>query len=185
MSGLATTFNVLGATRNEAAMAVLAAALDAPLADIREHALAEILARPDIEGPREFIRRWHTLPVEWRARIVARPGRLSSAIRDAILGTEPQLRANGCAAVIAVREFDLVPALINAAEEEANPSAKLAAETVLALADLLYEELAAPRDYAQRRDPQLLRQFVIESLELSLARFARHKRRESHRDFWR
>ena len=55
----------------------------------------------------------------------------------------------------------------------------MAGETLLKVTDRLYEELAAPRDYSNRRDPQLVRQHVISSLEASVKRFDRHKRREA------
>src|SRR6185369_7533922 len=43
----------------------------------------------------------------------------------------------------------------------------------------LYEELASPRDRRnRRRDPQLVRRGVTESLELSVRRYGKHKRRE-------
>ena len=43
-----------------------------------------------------------------------------------------------------VREFDLIPALINAAEDEANPNRDLVAATLLSLAETLYDELERP-----------------------------------------
>ena len=64
-----------------------------------------------------------------------------------------------------------MPALINAAEDESNPNRDLVADTLLQLAELLYDELAAPRDYRNRRDPQLVRQHVLGSLEQSVRRY--------------
>jgi HEAT repeat protein len=48
----------------------------------------------------------------------------------------------------------------------------------LELAELLSEELAAPRDYRIRRDPQLQRQHVLAGLERAAAYFDEHGRRE-------
>src|SRR5262249_28976257 len=86
--------------------------------------------------------------------------------------------ANGCQAILWFREYDLIPALINAFEDEANPHASLAAETLLSLSELLYEELAGPRDLHPRRDPQLVRRNVTGSLEQSVLRYGRHRRVE-------
>lgn len=176
--GLQTTFDWLAGTGNEAAASLLIPALDSPRREIRDGALKALLARRCREGQRELIRRWHTLSDEWKALIATRPGRVSSAVRDAILSPDTALCANGCNAVLALREFDLLPALINAAEDDSNPHAELSARTLLRLADLLYEEVAGPRDYANRRDPQLLRQHVLGSLELSVNRFGKHRRRQ-------
>jgi hypothetical protein len=80
--------------------------------------------------------------------------------------------------VLWIREYDLVPALINATEDKTNVHADLAARTLVKLTELLYRELASPRDYRRRRDPQLVRRHIVESLELSVGRFDQHKRRE-------
>ncbi|HEX4149418.1 MAG TPA: HEAT repeat domain-containing protein, partial [Pirellulales bacterium] len=72
----------------------------------------------------------------------------------------------------------LIPTLVTAAEDEANPHAELAAKTLLSLCELLYEELSSPRDYHLRRDPQLVRRNVTLSLEESTKRVAKHKRPE-------
>jgi hypothetical protein len=68
-----------------------------------------------------------------------------------------------------------MPALVNAAEDDTNPNRVLAAHTLLQLAELLYDELAAPRDAYSRRDPQRIRQQVVATLEQSLLRYNRHR----------
>jgi HEAT repeat protein len=103
---------------------------------------------------------------------------MSSALRDAVLSPDAQMCANGCQAILWFREYDLMAALINAAEDEANSNADQAAGALVDLAELLYQELASPRDYRQRRDPQLVRRHVVTSLESSIKRYPRHRRRE-------
>lgn len=176
--GLQTTLDFLAGAGNEAATLVLIPALDSPCGEIRDGALEALLARRSLDGQREIVARWHTLSDDWKKLIAARPGRVTRAVRDALLSPDTALCANGCNAVLALREFDLLPTLLKGAEDEANPHAKLLARTLLRLADLLYEELASPRDYAIRRDPQLLRQHVLGLLELSVARFEKHRRQE-------
>ena len=68
-----------------------------------------------------------------------------------------------------------MPVLINAAEDESNPNRELVSTTLLQLAEELYEELASPRDYRKRRDPQLVRQQVLKSLEESTKRYSKHR----------
>lgn len=173
--GLATTLELLKSTKNEAAVGLLIPALESAHQAIQEAALEALLARRSEAGQKEIIRRLHTIDARWKAIIEAHHGLMSQALRDAVLATEPQLCANGCHAALWFREFDLIPALINAAEDEANPNRDLVAATLLSLTDTLYDELAAPRDYRNRRDPQLVRRHVVGSLEESVKRYPKHK----------
>ncbi len=115
------------------------------------------------------MRRLHRVNEKWEAIIDVRHGRMSAALRDAVIAADPQLCHNGCRAILWFREYDLMPVLINAAEDEANPNRELVSTTLLQLAEALYDELASPRDYRKRRDPQLVRQQVLKSLEESVS----------------
>ena len=176
--GLATTLDVLTKTTNEAAVQVLLPALDSPRSEIQEAALRAILARRNAAGQREIIRRLHAVDDHWKAIISDNRGRMSQALRDAVLDDDPQLVRNANQAILWFQEYDLIPTLVTAAEDESNPHAQLAAETLLALCEQLYEELSSPRDYHLRRDPQLVRRNVTLSLEESTKRVVRHKRPE-------
>ena len=176
--GLACTLAVLADTKNEAAVAVLVPALDSSDVAIQEGALRALLARRSPVGQREILRRLHRGGEPWRKVIGEGRGQLTQALRDAVLGADAQMCANACDAILWFREYDLMQGLITAAEDEANENATLAATTLLSLADLLYEQLSGPRDYADRRDPQLVRSHVVSSLENSIRRFNRHNRRE-------
>ena len=129
-------------------------------------------------GQRELLRCLHTIDESWTAIFRENRGRMSSTLRDAVLGSDSQMFANGCQAILWFREYDLMPALINASEDEANPNSDTAAKTIVELSELLYQELAGPRDYQERRDPQLVRKHVVSSLELSVKRYTQHKRDE-------
>ncbi|MEQ8786840.1 MAG: HEAT repeat domain-containing protein [Pirellulaceae bacterium] len=172
------TFQILAKTGNEAAASVLLTGLESPHRAIQEGALRGLLARRSHVGQRELIRRWDDLSDRWKSIVAETPGRISGAVRDAILSGDKQLCENGCDAVLHLREYDLLPALINAAEDGSNPHGDLVARTLLQLAEQLYDELAAPRDYSRRRDPQLVRQHALSHLEKSIQRFDQHKRRE-------
>ncbi|MHC4177909.1 MAG: HEAT repeat domain-containing protein [Planctomycetota bacterium] len=177
--GLATTFRVLAKTENEAAVRVLTAALDSSHTAIQEGALGAILARRSPAGGRELLRRLHAIPQRWKEIIRQNQGRMTRSLRDAVLGTDRQMFVNACRAAVWFREYDLIPALLNLLEDPHQQNADKAGETLLELTGELYEELAAPRDYSIRRDPQLVRQHVVGSLEASVKRFDRHKRREA------
>lgn len=177
--GLTTTFQLLSRTDNEAAIRVLIPALDSPHPAVQEGALTAILARRSPAGGRELLRRLHTLPERWVAIVRQNHGRLTGTLRDAVLGTDWQMRVNGCRAAVWFREYDLIPTLLNLLEDRDQRHADLAGETLLELAAQLYEELAAPRDYSDRRDPQFVRRHVVSSLEDSVKRHGQHQRREA------
>lgn len=177
-NGLQTTIELLTSTPNEAAAALLVPALDSPHLAVQEGALQAILKRRSPTGKREVLRRLDRFGDRWRSVLGEYRGRMTAALRDALLGSDPQMSANACQAILWFGEYDLMPALINAAEDSASPNAGRAAATLLELSEQLYQELAAPRDYRNRRDPQLVRQHVIQSLEHSLRRYSQHKRSE-------
>jgi len=177
-SGLATTIRLLSKTDNEAAVRVLTAALDSPNAPIKEGALSALLKRRSPTGGREILRRIPDIPVAWKEIIRQHHGAMTRAIRDALLGSDRRLCLNACRALVWFREYDLMPTLLNLLEDRQKEKAQLAAETLTELIGQLYEQLAGPRDYADRRDPQMIRRHVLGSLELSLKRFNQHKRRE-------
>jgi len=178
VAGLQLTLSVLTATKNEAAVSALLPALDSPHAAIQEGALRAILDRRSPLGQREVLRRLHEHSERWRPIIDERRGRMSLALRDGLLSTDAQTCVNACDAMLWFREYDLAGALITAAEDESNPNCELAARTLLALADLLYEELSVPRDFSHRRDPQTVRRNFTSVLEGSVQRFCRHQRKE-------
>jgi len=178
MGGLTTTFELLANTENEAAAAVLVGGLDASQRELRDLALGSLLSRRNPSAELNLLRRWNDLSARWKTQIAERPGWLSGAIRTAVVNRDPKLYECGCTAVVFTRDYDLIPVLVAAASDRANPYAPLAAAATLELAELLAEELIAPRDYRVRRDPQLQRNCVLPSLERSATHLDDHGRRE-------
>jgi HEAT repeat protein len=176
--GLETTFEVLSTTRNEAAVRVLVPAVDSACAAIRQRALRAILARRSPAGHRELLRRLHTLDKPSQEILREHLARMAQALRDAVVGSDPQLCANGCRAAVWFREYDLIPALVNALENPSNPNAALAGKTLLQLVGRLYAELAGPRRGGGGRDCETIRRRVLTALEGSIERFSGHRRRE-------
>lgn len=183
--GLETTFELLAATRNEAAVHVLVPALDSPYPAIRHGAVRALLARRSHTGQREIVARLHLLDGPSRHLVQQRPGRITAAVRDALVASEPQTVANGFMAVLWLREYDLTSTLVSALEDAQNPHADGAGRTLLELADLLYGELCGHRDRRTRRDPHLVRKRVVDCLERSAARYHQHKRSEIVEAFMR
>ena len=177
-AGLELTLHTLAKTNNEAAVGVLMPALDSPDAAVQQGALAALLDRRSPTGQTEILKRLADHAMQWRPIIEGRPGRMTHALRDGLLGSDQTLCRTSCQAIVWFREFDLFPALVTAAEDETHANADLAAATIVELADLLYEEQSARRTGPDRRDPQLLRRNATATLESSVARFGRHHRRE-------
>ena len=79
------------------------------------------------------------------------------------LSSDGELCANGCAALLSIREFELIPALVTAIEEPNNPYATMVAETLIALCEMLQEEISGPRQKQRLREPARVCQQVLPS----------------------
>ena len=176
--GLATTFQVLGKTPNEAAVRVLISALDSPNRAIQDGALEALLARRGAACGKELLRRLHTMPPRWREIVRSRRGSITHTLRDAILGTDRQMCVNACQAATWFREYDLIPTLISVLEDHSAENVDLATGTLWDLVVQLYDELAAGRNSADGRNPQMVRRHIVSSLESSVQRFGKHKQQE-------
>jgi HEAT repeat protein len=177
-NGLSTTLELLARTENEAAVQVLIPALDCPDQAVQEGALVALLKRRTPAGGREILDRMSRMKPEWKTIIRQHRGRMTGALRDAILGGDRELCEKGCRAAVMFRDYDLVSTLLTALDNPDQANVELAAKTVLEIVEALQEELAGGRDPSDRRDPQMVRRYVLGSLESSVHRFGHHKRRE-------
>jgi HEAT repeat protein len=177
-AGFEKTLTLLKDTANEAAVPVLLAALDSAPSEIQEGALRALLGRRRGSGQREIVRRWDSLSEEWKSIIANHPRRIATAVRDSILSTDDGLCAHGCDALLNIREYDLMPALINAVEDPSNPQAARVAATLVEMAELMYAEINGPRKHEGHRDPARLRHHVLASLQHAVDRFELHQHRE-------
>jgi HEAT repeat protein len=176
--GLTRTFDLLAQTPNDAAVGVLLRAFESSNRDAADLALKAALQRRSRPLSLEVLRRWHTLGDHARLLVREKQDWLHGAIRTALVSYEEQFYRNGCDAMLVTHEYELAPVLVAAAEDPANPFGDLAAETALLLAEQLYDELHAPRDYRNRRDPATLSAFFVSALEAAVGNFTRHGRRE-------
>ncbi|MCH7726459.1 MAG: hypothetical protein IH991_08285 [Planctomycetes bacterium] len=172
------TFAMLEKTGNEASVAVLMAALRNKQWKIQEPALRAILGRRSPAAHRQLILRWNDLPDRMRQVIQERSDHLSGAVRDAILGSNEKLNREGCDAVLCLRDFDLLPALVTAVEDEANSQRELAGQTLFRLIEMLHEDLATSAKAKSGRDPRAVRPQALTTLETSVSRYSNHQRPE-------
>lgn len=177
--GLKATFALLAETHNEAANRVLVPALDCRYRSVREAALTALLLRPGAAEHREVISRLHAFETSTWEVLEHYHDNMTASLREAMLGKERRMCINACTAATWFREYDLIPAILAAMEDSANANADVLGKTLLDLVDQLCAELAGPREYGKQRDPQLIRRQVVGALEASVARFGRHRRRET------
>ena len=177
-SALDTTLEVLSHSRNESAVATLIAALESSDSAIFEGAIKALIARRNKAGHLAVVGRWHQLSDSQRELLNEGRGRMSGALRDAVLSDDTQLFQNGCELVEKFTEFDLVPTLVTLSENHKSEHAQAATELVVRLVDHLSEMLYGIRDNREQRDPERLRKYLLESLERSVERFRRHERTE-------
>ena len=176
--GLETTYAILAATENDAAVAALVAALDVPQHAVRDGAMQALLLRASPVAAAEVLRRWDKLSERWKLQISQRGDWTAGAVRKALLDVHDDMHRIGCEVAVATRDYDVIPLLVTAATEAFTAHGDRAANTVLQLAEMLSDELTAPRDYRIRRDPQMQRAHVLASLEKSAGEFHVHGRGE-------
>jgi len=177
-TGIATTFETLAASRNDAANPVLLAALESSDAAVYDSTLKALIARRNKAGHLAVLKRWHKLSAEQREFLQEGRGRMSGALRDAVLSDDDQLFSNACELVEQFGEFDLASTLVTLAENQKSPHAEAATDLVLRLVQQLSELVHGPRDYQDRRNPEVLCRSVLDSLERSVERFRSHNRSE-------
>lgn len=172
------TLELLTETPNEAAVTVLLSGLDSTNTDLREGSLVALLTRRGNLGQQELIRRWNTLDDRLRSIIVDHPRQISSAVRHAILSRDVQHCSNGCKALLQIREYELIPALVAAASDAGNPQASLAAGTLVTLSEMLYEEIAGPRAAGRRQDPGRVQKEILPRLQRAVDHYDTHRQPE-------
>ncbi|TWU27320.1 HEAT repeat domain-containing protein [Bythopirellula polymerisocia] len=172
------TFDVLANSRNESANEVLLAGFEQKSGPLYLGALKTILARRSKETHSAVIKRWHDFDEEEREFVIEARGRISGALRDALLTDDSVLFGNACQIIELMAEYDLVPNLLTLAEHTSSPHAADAAALVQRLTANLSDLLQSPAIGNNNGDPQVFRKSVLDGLKRSLDRFRYHKRTE-------
>ena len=144
---------------------------------IQEGALVALFKRRGPAGGREILRRVPTHEPRWKSIIRQHQGRMTGALRDAVLGSDRRCR-NGCQAAVWFREYDLIPTLLTVLQDAERPARRPGGRDVLSCSRACTTSWPARGDRSDRRDPQLIRRYVVSSLEPAVQRFGQHKRRE-------
>ena len=121
MTGLDATFRIFVENKERSRVAVVDRRLDSAQSDLRTRAVRALLARHSPAGHRELLHRWHQFDESQLQLVMENSDRMSGAIRDGVLSSDPELNRNACDAAVRLRDYDLIPTLVNAAEDTAHP----------------------------------------------------------------
>jgi hypothetical protein len=176
--GLAATLRALSKSRNDAATAVLVAALDGDEPSMSALAVRGLMERRSKAGQLAVLRRWRDLSDAQREACDFGRGRIAAALRDALVSGDDRLFEAAAQLALRFDEFELVATLIHVAENSTSPHVAPAIYLVQQLVDALATRLSAPADPHGRHDLQGVRCSLLESLAGSLARYRTHQRTE-------
>ena len=173
--GLNATFGYLAKTKNKKAVEVLRAGLNCQHRPSRTRCVQSLLDRLEPEGHAEVFRLLPTMDEKCHSVVRERCKRLVDIVSETLLKGDHKEAAKACAAVLKFRLYDVLPALLKAAEKEDCPETYLAAQTTLKLAKLFYGELSGADGQPQRNDIENVRRRMTSALEEAARKYYRHQ----------
>ena len=169
MQGLDLTFETLAKSRNEAAIDVLIAGLDAPDAARRQQALTALVSRSEPRAPELLLANWSKLEDQDVTILLGRKSWLKPAIEEA-LGKGFNEAAVAIAAAEALGMTAVLPNLILLAESASTRGFRQrASQAVLRIVEPLGVEARSDRDQSTVRGP------VMSRLADALRRYSMHR----------
>jgi len=169
------TFALLTSSNHAAVDGMLLSALESPYAPVQVGALETLLARRSAAGDRWILSRWHEFDERWQRMIVERAGSMTSALREAIIGSDQRLCVNACDLATRLADHDLIPALVNAIESPDPVQSQRCGETLMWLTADLRHAAGATTSAGSQPDLEPVRRNVLASLERYLKKLQRHK----------
>jgi len=178
---LGNTLYHLAHTRNQAAVPVLVAALAATRPEIRRGAIHGLVVRREPSGHAQILARLaefsESETVQLTQSLLRSPHRMQSALRESLLTENERLCDSACRVILMGRVYQLIPTLVEVAENLPHRHSAQAAASLLQLSSLLQQEtLAHHQD--KTCEPALVRRQVLPALEKSLSRYGEHLRLE-------
>ena len=172
------TFKYLAKTENEAAVDVLVAALDCPAQASRNLALRAVLERRTPAGHRAVFWRLPKMDESAKAIIDEHPDRMEQVVATVLDNPDAKTCKSVCGLMLAYRLYDAMPVLTSLLLKNDDTNASLAADTILQLTDLYYEDLSGVHERSKRKDQLNLRDRITSTLEKAARKFHRHHRKE-------
>lgn len=176
--GLTTTLLQLRRTPNEAAVTLLVEALDSDYPQICEGALEILAGRRNLAGHQAVINRIGQFNESQLALLRNTKHRMHAALAESLNSADATICENASRVILALREYEMFPAIVESAERHDNRQADRVATTLVRLAKLLAEHAKAPAGDKPRQDPFFARRQALLELKRSLDRYHEHERLE-------
>lgn len=178
---LGKTMYHLAHTRNQAAVSVLVSALTSTRLEIRLGAIHGLVVRRNPEGHAQLLSRFPSFNdrelAELANSLLRSPHRMQPTLRDALLADDQRLCDSACRVILTGRVYQLLPTLVEVAEDRSQRRSAQASATLVQLASFLHQEtLARPQD--RTCEPGLVYRKVLPALEQSVLRYGEHRQLE-------
>jgi len=181
IDALSKTMYHLAHTRNQAAVPVLASALASTRLEIRLGAIHGLVVRRNPEGHSQILARFPTFNdqelAELQTSVIRSQHKMLATLRDVLLSDDQRLCDTACRVILMGRVYQMIPTLVDVAEDHQHRHSQQALATLVQLASLLHQESFA-RGEEKTCEPGIIRRQILPSLEMSLVKFSEHKRLE-------
>lgn len=181
IDALSKTMYHLAHTRNQAAVPVLASALASTRLEIRLGAIHGLVVRRNPEGHSQILARFPTFNdqelAELQTSVIRSQHKMLATLRDVLLSDDLRLCDTACRVILMGRVYQMIPTLIDVAEDHQHRHSQQALATLVQLASLLHEESFARGD-EKTCEPGIVRRQILPYLEMSLVKFSEHRRIE-------
>lgn len=181
IDALSKTMYHLAHTRNQAAVPVLASALASTRLEIRLGAIHGLVVRRNPEGHSQILARFPTFNdqelAELQSSVIRSQHKMLATLRDVMLSDDQRLCDSACRVMLMGRVYQMIPTLVDVAEDHELRHSQQALATLVQLASLLHQESFARGD-EKTCEPGIIRRQILPALEASVIRFGDHRRLE-------
>lgn len=181
VDALSKTMYHLAHTRNQAAVSVLASALASTRLDIRLGAIHGLVVRRNPEGHSQILARFPTFNddelTELASSLIRSQHKMLSTLRNVMLSEDQRLCDTACRVILMGRVYQIIPTLVQVAEDHNHRHSQQALATLVQLASLLHEE-SSRRGDEKTCEPGIVRRQILPPLEESVVKFGDHRRLE-------
>jgi len=180
-SGIQATCQIVSTTRNRAVVPLVVAGMRSSSDDVRAAVIRAALRRHDAATHTQLIKHYSDLDATDQLLFCEThrlmPHHAAPILRRAILEGDATMCTSACAIVRASGDFEMMPTLLRAAENQKHRYTTAILSAITGLTELLFQQLAewsiGPSKGAH--DPSFARHHVLMALEESLTRYATHE----------
>jgi len=177
----AATFQFLENSSSAIVDSILIEGLDCPDRTIQEESIRAIFVRRSRAGSHEVLRRFEEYPTSLSELIISYGSRITPALRDLLLETQPERYQLACRLICRLERYDFIPTLLRVLERTDKDCIQTASETLLWLTENLYaryRETAQSDDTEQCERVSAWRRQAVADLYEGVIRHENHRRNE-------